>query len=254
MALQFIMVPNAGRKLIFENYMFVKQKELADGVISWECSKRRNVHSCRAKVRTRNDIFLGRTNDHTCSDVPNLADAAVLKVRIAMTTHAQTSDDRTQAVIGANTQNLSEEERANLPDIETMRRSIRRTREGDNPPAPPEVNRGFVIPPEYQNMENGDPSLRFDNNDPNDRILIFGTDDSLGFLANADDWYMDGTFTVAPPQFNQLYTVHGLSGDHHVVGCYALLPNKKQSNIRRTFATSSPANQWCSVSDNYDRF
>ena len=109
-----------------------------------------------------------------------------------------------------------------------MRRSIRRAREGDNPPAPPAVNRGFVIPPEYQNMENGDPFLRFDNNDPNDRILIFGTDDSLGFLANADDWYMDGTFTVAPPQFNQLYTVHGLSGDHHVVGCYALLPNKNR--------------------------
>ena len=196
MALQFIMVPNARRKLIFENYIFVKQKELADGVISWECSERRNVQSCRAKVRTRNDIFLGRTNDHTCSDVPNLADVAVLKARIAMTTHAQTSDDRTQAIIGANTQNLSEEERANLPDIETMSRSIRRAREGDNPPAPAAVNRGFVIPPEYQNMENGDPLLQFDNNDPNDRILICGTDDILGFLANADDWYMDGTFTV----------------------------------------------------------
>ena len=74
-------LPNAGRKLIFENYIFVKQKELADGVISWECSKRRNVQSCRAKVRTGNDIFLGRTNDHTCSDVPNLADVAVLKVQ-----------------------------------------------------------------------------------------------------------------------------------------------------------------------------
>ena len=106
MALQFIMVPNAGRKLIFENYIFVKQKELADGVISWECSKRRNVQSCRAKVRIRNDIFLDRTNDHTCSDVPNLADVAVLKACIAMTTHAQTSDDRTQEIIGANTQNF----------------------------------------------------------------------------------------------------------------------------------------------------
>ena len=39
---------------------------------------------------------------------------------------------------------------------------------------------------------------------------------------------MDGTFPVAPPQFNQLYTVHGLSGDHHVVGCYALLSNKNR--------------------------
>lgn len=39
---------------------------------------------------------------------------------------------------------------------------------------------------------------------------------------------MDGTFTVAPPQFAQLYTVHGLNNEHHVVGCYALLPNKQR--------------------------
>ena len=28
------------------------------------------------------------------------------------------------------------------------------------------------------------------------------------------------------PQFAQLYTIHGLSGNHHISGCYALLPNK----------------------------
>ena len=40
---------------------------------------------------------------------------------------------------------------------------------------------------------------------------------------------MDGTFNVAPPQFTQLYTVHGLSNEHHVVECYALLPNKERN-------------------------
>ena len=48
----------------------------------------------------------------------------------------------------------------------------------------------------------------------------------MNFLASADAWFMDGTFTVAPPQFAQMYTIHGLSGDHHIIGCYALLPNK----------------------------
>ena len=77
MALEFIMLPNGKRKLIFENYIFVKQKELADGAISWECSKRRNAQSCRAKVKTDDGIFFGCTNDHTCSAFPNLADVAV---------------------------------------------------------------------------------------------------------------------------------------------------------------------------------
>ena len=136
MALEFIILPNGKRKLIFEDYIFVMQKELTDGAISWECSKRRNAQSCWAKVKTDNDIFVGRTNDHTCSAFPNLADVGVLKACIAMTTQAQTSDDRTQAIIGANTHQLSEEERANLPSLETMRQSIRRAREVDNPPVP----------------------------------------------------------------------------------------------------------------------
>ena len=112
-----------------------------------------------------------------------------------------------------------------MPSLETVRRGIRRARQGNVPVAPQPVDRTFVIPAPYTTMENGDRFLRFDNN-VDDRILIFGTDESLNFLAAADDWFMDGTFTVAPPQFVQLYTIHGLSGDHHVIGCYALLPNK----------------------------
>ena len=38
---------------------------------------------------------------------------------------------------------------------------------------------------------------------------------------------MDGTFSVTPPQFAQLYTIHGIRNGHHVIGFYALLPNKQ---------------------------
>ena len=63
-------------------------------------------------------------------------------------------------------------------------------------------------------------------------MLIFGTVATLAFLSNSHDWFMDGTFTVAPPQFAQLYTVHGLNSGHHVVGCYGLLPNKEAATYR----------------------
>ena len=39
---------------------------------------------------------------------------------------------------------------------------------------------------------------------------------------------MGGKFFVTPPQFAQLYTVHGLRNEHHVIGCDALLPNKQE--------------------------
>ena len=141
--------------------IFVKQKELAGGVISWECSKRRNARSCQAKV-----------------------DFCSLKTRFVMTTQAQTSDDQTQAIIGVNTHQFSEEERENLPSLETMRRSVWCAREGDNPPSPPAVNRGFVILPEDQNMENRDLFLQYDSNDPsNDLVLLKFTG-----IGTYEDW------------------------------------------------------------------
>ena len=109
-----------------------------------------------------------------------------------------------------------------MSSLETVRSGIRRTRQGNVPVAPRPVDRTFVIPAPYTTMEDGD---RFNNN-VDDRILIFSTDESLNFLASADDWFMDETFKVAPPQFAQLYTMHGLSGTHHIIGCYELLPNK----------------------------
>ena len=75
-------------------------------------------------------------------------------------------------------------------------------------------------------MTNGEFFLQYDNNN-NNRILIFGTAANLDFLQNSPHWFMDGTFRTVPPQFMQLYTVHGLQRGHNVVGAYALLRNKE---------------------------
>ena len=41
---------------------------------------------------------------------------------------------------------------------------------------------------------------------------------------------MDGTFSILPPQFAQVYTVHGLQNGRNVAGAYTLLPNKRVDN------------------------
>ena len=50
------------------------------------------------------------------------------------------------------------------------------------------------------------------------RMLIFGSDDSIRFLASSPNWYIDGTFDTVPPQFLQLYTIHGLQNGRYVTG------------------------------------
>ena len=106
-----------------------------------------------------------------------------------------------------------------------MKRAIRRVRTGNNIPVPPPANRGFILPDDQKTSENGEQFLQYDNENDVERILIFGTAACISFSANSDDWFMDGTFSIAPPQFAQLYMVHGLQDGHHVVGCYGLLPN-----------------------------
>ena len=147
----------------------------------------------------------GQTNENECTDLPNPVRGEVLKARNAMRVQAETSDDTSTNIIGGNVQQLSQAARVELPRIETMRRGIRRTRAGDNPVAPPPADRNFAIPPEFMTMQNGDQFLQYDSNNSNnnnERILIFGTVESLDFLGNANNWYMDGTFSVAPPQFD----------------------------------------------------
>ena len=72
----------------------------------------------------------------------------------------------------------------------------------------------------------GERFLLYDNQ-REDRILIFATQASLTFLGNSRHWFMDGTFSTVPPQFSQLYTLHGFNQGIHVVGAYCLLPNKR---------------------------
>ena len=64
---------------------------------------------------------------------------------------------------------------------------------------------------EYKKLASGENFLLFDSDIGDDnRILIFGTDRTVSLLAQSPNWFMDGTFSVVPELFFQLYTVHAL--------------------------------------------
>ena len=84
----------------------------------------------------------------------------------------------------------------------------------------------FEIADPFNVSSTGEPFVHYDNGREN-RIIIFGTRGSLDFLQNSENWFMDGTFSTVPPQFPQLYTVHGLQQGRNVVGAYPLLTNKR---------------------------
>lgn len=74
--------------------------------------------------------------------------------------------------------------------------------------------------------------LLADNEEIPNRILIFGRRSWLPYL-QATTWYVDGTFSIAPPLFAQVYIVSAvrMNGVHPIL--YVLLPNKQRTTYNQ---------------------
>ena len=148
--------------------------------------------------------------------------------RSQMKHDARNSHACTNIIVTSNLGVAEEPVLVNLSQMETMLRNVRRQRQSQNniPTILQPDDTTFIILHPFNVASNGQQFLWYDNR-REDRILVFGTQASLNCLKNSVHWFMDGTFTTTPPQFAQLYTIHGLNLGRNVVGAYCLLPNKR---------------------------
>lgn len=65
-------------KFILDRYVYVKQKNLAKGVISLDCELKRHS-KCKAKIQVKDNVCVGQTNEHT--HAPDIGHAEALVVR-----------------------------------------------------------------------------------------------------------------------------------------------------------------------------
>jgi hypothetical protein len=120
-----------------------------------------------------------------------------------------------------------------LPREENSKRTIRYQR--PTPPVPT-TYADVRLPEEYIATTNNQQFLQYDNGqNAGNRMLVFYSPDSLERLANAQTFFMDGTFSVGPHPFKQLYTIRVLVKDVTGTAVYAFLPNKCQDTYRELF-------------------
>ena len=81
--MDFTSTTHGSRKIIDGGYMYVFQKNLANGVELWECEQRR-WNKCKAKVKLQNDQIIARVDHHT--HAPNQSKIEVTKLRASMKT------------------------------------------------------------------------------------------------------------------------------------------------------------------------
>ena len=92
------------------------------------------------------------------------------------------------------------------------------------------------LPQAYRTTTNGDPFLVYDSGVGDEvRIFTFASQDASQFLGDSEHWYADGTFSVCPGVFFQLYTIHGQC-DGRIFPCvFSLLSSKIENVYNRLF-------------------
>lgn len=127
---------------------------------------------------------------------------------------AKTSDKTSRALYAEALSGTPNDVAGQMPKANTFGKIMRNQRKGNHPPAPkslselPPFGIGDILTTTGHNFVVYDSAS--DHPDSDDRIIIFGTKETLDFLALCKLWFMDGTFSSGPALFEQMYTVHGI--------------------------------------------
>ena len=232
--MEFVKSDKGKDKVIFEGYVYVKQKNLANDVVSFECEKRRNKAECKAKIKIRGEVLVGWFNEH--SHGPDPAWQEVLKAVQRMKRQAEETEEAPQQIITQSVSTITDDAKAKLPTVHHLRRNVRRHRQAVNNPLPVPLNVDEVVIQIVTVTDDSQDFLLFDTgSDNNNRMLIFGTHDNIRLLETTAHWFLDGSFKTAPVLFFQLYTVHALVNERTIPCVYALLQNKTQATYIELF-------------------
>ncbi|KAI4469530.1 hypothetical protein MML48_1g04323 [Holotrichia oblita] len=124
---------------------------------------------------------------------------------------AQETQEPTSQVINHCLENIGLACQGALPSQGALKKTVRRKRNQINhaPPNPATLNE-LEIPEHYRSYDvTPDTTENFllaDSGPAPDRILIFGRQRNLQMVANCADFFMDGTFKIAPNLFQQNFT------------------------------------------------
>ena len=217
--MEFITNNKGGRKLCYLNHMYTKYAETKGGTW-WKCVKKSTLKCTGLKINGV-QVLYSRDHDHA-GDMDSIN---ACKVRNQMKERAMSSRDSPTQIFTESVARMCPTVRPHMPTEESCKRTIRNQRPS-LPSHPTRIQLGY-IPQEYTVFVNGDQKEDFsiyDNGayDANLMLFFFATNEGLRHLAEAETWFMDGNFSMAPDIFCQLYTIRVPLGTSAITTVYAL--------------------------------
>ena len=233
-----------GLMLLEGGFTYTKHRVSGD-VTHWQCVDR---NFCKARLHTKRNEVMARKGTH-----PHESNTYMFynnQAKAGMKRKASESQEATHSILTASIGELNEQTAVHLPKINSLKRTIVRSRnKAENVPPEPLSLQHLEIAECYTKTKKGQQFLLHDSGSEsgNQRILIFGTQANIDSLSSAPVWLADGTFKTVPSLFYQMYVVHAMKGGPdliftgHIFSCiYVLLANKTQETY---------SNMWNKVHD-----
>ena len=129
-----------------------------------------------------------------------------------------------------------------------MRSQLYRQRQKKVPQNPKEAA-DLQLDGEWTRTLTAENFLLVDSMEDDQRIIVFGTSTNLARVCSSDTILMDGTFSICPRIFYQLYIIHSLSPTGiSLPELYCLLPNKTKityTRLLRLIQTKAEEHSMC---------
>ena len=196
-------------------------------------------HKCKGRIRTSNNnkasIILGHPTEHNHAPEPGKVVARHIAQVVA--TRASQTVEATRQIIQKSRAGIPLDTAIFLPSYRSSQRTIQRKRKQENAPWPNPNHLSEINVPENLRFTTRNESFLIYDSGSNDanRITLFSTTANINLMASCENWFMDGTFSVAPRLFYQVYTIHALKSNKVLPLVYALMTNKTQLNYTRMF-------------------
>ncbi|XP_064631726.1 uncharacterized protein LOC135500763 [Lineus longissimus] len=228
---QFVPTKRGGESLIYREFKFRLNRKGRDGKRHWKCI----VETCRANAVTdrANSVIKVGEHNHLSNPAKLTAEKIVRGIKrrafeevvpIPRIYQEEVANSAEQGI-------LSDDVSVYLPNFigcHTAAYSHRRKQM----PLLPALREDIILEGQWRQTADGGDFLIANDGDI-DKLIIFGSVESLMKVAIADTVFMDGTFYIAPNIFTQLYTVHAKIYGQIFPLLYGLLPDKRQATYER---------------------
>lgn len=231
-SVKFALSEKGKELIVIDNFKFRYHKELSGGVKRWVCSF---GSKCPAFLKTdgKSNVIVQLSDNHNheplCEKVLNrnlLSNAIKRKA-------TEDINEKPSKLVHKELRN-SDVDTLTTVDVNCLRKNIYHARRKDMPKLPMDIQQVHTAL-ESRNVVTNRKEQFLLVNDKINNIVIFSCKTNLEFLCSLDTIYVDGTFNFCTKFFLQMFTIHGLKGDHYVPLVFCLLPNKRKSTYHLAF-------------------